>query len=131
MALPFGQAGNHFAPWIDQHGMAPGAAAILMAATLSGGQNITLILDGPRAQEDLPVGGACGVSEGRRHHNQREIAHGSVKLRESQIVADRKPDASNGRLECLLLRSACTDRHRFVVRFVAFTETERSEEHTS
>src|SRR5690606_40639925 len=47
-----GQASQHLAPGIDQHGMPPGSAAILMLAALGAGEHVALVLDRPRPQQN-------------------------------------------------------------------------------
>jgi hypothetical protein len=65
----------HFAVKISPHGstiiLLPCVmAAVFMAPALSDREQVALVLDGPGAQQDFPVGAAGRIGEGRRHHDQ-------------------------------------------------------------
>src|ERR1700677_4666893 len=57
--------GENTAPWVDHDGVTERIAAVLMMAALGRRQHETTILDGARAVEDMPMGVAGLVGEGR------------------------------------------------------------------
>ncbi|CAM2144754.1 hypothetical protein PT2222_160149 [Paraburkholderia tropica] len=118
---------DDFAPRVDQHAVAPGAAAVLVRAALRRGEHVALVLGRAGAQQDLPVRAARGVRERRRHDHQRaavRAAHAAVQLGKAQIVADRQAHAAERRIEGLHL-GAGPDGARLVERFGAFLEVEQ------
>ena len=62
-------------------------------ADLVRGEDEGLVLDRPRAQQDLPVVAAGGRGEGGGDGEQAGAAHGEdpVQLGEAQVVADGQP----------------------------------------
>jgi hypothetical protein len=64
-------------------------------ADLVGGDHEGLVLDRPRADQDLPVGAAGDLGEGRRHeqHARALDRQGAVELGEAQVVADGQSEA--------------------------------------
>jgi hypothetical protein len=86
------EAGQHFAPGVDDHAVAVGHAAVGMAAALGRSQQVALVLDGAGAQQQFPMGAARGLGKGRRQHQQVELAQGAKHFREAQIVADAQAD---------------------------------------
>src|SRR5476649_1449183 len=122
-ARPFLYYGNDLAPWVDQHAVAPGPAAVFVFAALRGGQHVALVFDRARLEQRVPVRLARRVGERGRHDHQRAIAHFSVKLGKPQVVAHRQPDASEWRIKRTHFASR-TDRAGFVEGFRPFLEIE-------
>ena len=58
------------------------------------------------------------IGKGRRHHHQRAIAHGAVKLGETQVIADRQTNPAERRIEGRYLH-AVLNGARLVVTFFA------------
>ena len=63
-----GRLGHHRSPRVDDHAAAEAAAARIVVADLSGGEHVALVLDGPGAQQHLPVVAPGVQHEGGRHH---------------------------------------------------------------
>ena len=61
---------QHLAPGVDDHAVAVGAAAVLVHAALRRRDHVALVLDRPRAQQQLPMRESGGVGERRRHAQQ-------------------------------------------------------------
>ena len=88
--------GDDCAPRVDDHGVAPGLAAILVAAALGRGEHPRACLDGTRAQQHLPMSlpGGTGEGAGHRQHTRPRLGEQAVEIGEAQVVADREPDDS-------------------------------------
>ena len=71
-AFAFGQAGDDVAPGVDNHAVAVGAPAVVVAAALRGGEQIALVFDGAGAQQQLPMGAAGGVGGARNNSGKRK-----------------------------------------------------------
>jgi hypothetical protein len=52
----FGQARQHLAPGVNDHAVAPGAAAAGVTPALGTGEHVALVFDGPGTQQDSPSG---------------------------------------------------------------------------
>src|SRR5438552_1203660 len=85
------QLSDDRAPRIDKYAVTVGPAAVRMNAPLCGRQHIALIFYGARFQQDMPVRGTGHCGERRGHDDQDRVAIGAIKLRETQVVAHRKP----------------------------------------
>jgi hypothetical protein len=94
------------------------------AATLGHGQHVTLILDRPRPQQDFPVCPPGGLGEGGRNHQQVCDTERSIKLRKSEVVADRQADPPKRRAEGDRL-TAGLDGRTLVVALVTLPEAEK------
>ena len=57
---------QHLAPGVDQQTVTRGFSVISMPTALGAGQNVALVLDGPRAQQDFPVCPPGLLGEGGR-----------------------------------------------------------------
>ena len=79
-------------PWVDEHRMAPGPAAIGVQPALRSSEDVALVLDGARAQQQLPVRSTGRRRERGRHEDQRALAEPAVELGEAHVVADRQAD---------------------------------------
>src|SRR5262249_3412653 len=80
---------------VDDHRAPAGADAGRVLADLVGGDDERLALDGPRAQQDLPVVARGRERERGRHADDLRAAHGedAVELREADVVTDAQPEA--------------------------------------
>ncbi len=80
--------------------MAEGLAAFRMVAALRRREDEGAGLDGPRAQQQMPVGQTCGSREGGGH--RQELGPGlrqrPVERRKAQIVADRHAEPAPGEI---------------------------------
>ena len=87
------------APGIDDHAVAVGQVLFLLSG-LIGCQDIAEVFDGPGAQQGLPMGLARGIGEvGRREDDLCALKrHGSIQLREPNVIADGQAQASQGRV---------------------------------
>ena len=87
-AFPFGQHGQDFAPGVDNHAVAEGAAAVFVQAALSGRQNVALVFHRTGAQQQFPMRLAGGVGEGGGQQKRVKPALGAEKFGEAQVVAN-------------------------------------------
>ncbi|MNT56065.1 hypothetical protein D3C86_1704020 [compost metagenome] len=71
-----------------------------MRPALSGREHITLRLDGPRANQHIPVRGAGHGGKGRRRGNQFRTGRTqlAVQLREAQVITDRQANPAHRRI---------------------------------
>ena len=117
---------QHLAPGVHDHAVAPGSAAVFVRAALRGGQHVALVLDGARAQQQLPVGAAGGVGEGRGHtqHVAGRQHQRAVQLGEAQVVADAQAHAQSAGLH-RHRAVASLQRAAFVVALAAVVEGEK------
>ena len=86
-------------PWVDHHRVAMGLAAVRMHAALRGGDDMGQVLDRARAQQRFPVCCAGGLGKCGGHEDQVDVAECPVQFREAQVVADRKPDTAERRVD--------------------------------
>ena len=119
-----GQLVHNIAPWVDEHGLSPRLAAIFMHTTLTTSQHITLVFYCTGAQQQFPMGLACGVGKRRRqkHHIKRQL--GAKKLRKTHVVANalRHRDAVDFQLRHF---STGLYRVRLLIRFAQALKTKQ------
>src|SRR5215475_7766969 len=72
--------------------MAESRAPVLMQTALGGREHVAAILDGTRADQDVPVGLAGLLGKRRRNGNERGagLRERAVKRWKTQIIADRQ-----------------------------------------
>ena len=78
--------------------MPPGAAFVVMPATLVRREYITLRFDCPGLQQNFPVRFACGMRKGRWHKNNigTGVTQSLILFRETQIKTNRQADITDG-----------------------------------
>ena len=124
MPGPLVPLGDDRSPRIDQHRVAVGAPPARMLAALRGREHVALVLDGARAQQQMPVRRAGRRGECRRHQDQRERPHAAIELGKAQVVAHRQPDAAARQVDGHHV-GARLDGLAFVVAFLAAREREQ------
>ncbi len=92
----FGLHRQHVAPRVDDHAVAPGAAAVFMRAALRAAHDVSEVFDGAGAQQHFPMLFAGGVGE--CGGQQVGIARGRLRQRpkqlgKAQVVADGESHA--------------------------------------
>ena len=89
---------QHSPPRVDDGGMPPGFPRPRMGPTLGGREHITLSLDGPRANQHVPMRRAGHRGKGRRCGNQLRAGgtQFTVQLWKSQVVTHRQADSTDG-----------------------------------
>src|SRR6185312_16992906 len=94
------QALEHPPPVIDDHAVAVGLAPVRMKPRLRRGEHEAEILDGPRAQQWLPMRAPRRLGEGGRDDEQLcpGGAQAAKELRKADVVAHREPKAAHGGL---------------------------------
>src|SRR3569832_387265 len=117
-ALSFRKHCLDITPRIDQHGVPPGAPAVMMLPSLRRGQHIALVFDGPGPQQDIPVRFAGRVSKSCGHDNQRALAHGAVHLRKTQVITNRQSNYAERRFKSADIQAG-DDGPGFVILFIA------------
>ena len=82
--------GQNLAPGRDDHGMAIGLTALGVGAGLGRRNDEGAILDRPRPLQDMPMGLAGDLGEGRRRgdHAGAGLGQGAVERREANVIAD-------------------------------------------
>jgi hypothetical protein len=95
-----------------------------MRAALRGSQDVALIFDRPRTQQQVPVGGAGCRGEGRGHEDEREVAEAAIELGEADVVAHRQAHATARQVQRHPLGPRF-DRAPFIVAFVVMRECEQ------
>jgi len=87
-------------PGVDNRRVAISLPWPRMHPALGGRQQITLGLDGPCANQHIPMGGAGDRGEGRGRGNQfsPRRAQLAVQLREAQVVTHRQAQAADRRI---------------------------------
>ncbi len=88
------QAIEYDAPGIDDHAVAMRLAAREVVAALRRRDDVSQIFDRARADQRLEMRAAGGGGEGRGHDDDVHVRHRAVQLGETQVVADRQPDAA-------------------------------------
>ncbi len=91
-------AGQHPAPGIDHHAVAPGLAPRLVGAALIGCNNVALVFDGTGPQQRLPVRLAGHGGKGGRHQQHAGTSSGqlAIQLGKAQIITDREAKGTKG-----------------------------------
>src|SRR5882672_9627645 len=97
-ALPIGCASEHSAPRVDDHRIAVVRKAMNIRTELARCDQIDLIFDRARADQNFPVGFSSRKSERARDRDDRSTVRSqlAIKLGKSQVVADAQPDGSKG-----------------------------------
>ena len=122
-ALAFGLAINDLAPRVDQHTIAVRFASVFVLAALRHCQYIALVLNGAGAQQHFPMRPPGRLGESGRDDVQVAGAQGAIQLRETQVVTNRQPDASEWRCKSNRL-AASFNRRALVVTLAALLKTE-------
>src|SRR3569832_1229584 len=89
-ALSFRKHCLDITPRIDQHGVPPGAPAVLMLPSLRRGQHIALVFDGPGPQQDIPVRFVKRKRKNNKHNKQHTHTQSAVQLRKTQVITYRQ-----------------------------------------
>ncbi len=97
-ATPGLLAGQHPAPGIDHHAVAPGLAPRLVSAALIGSNYVALVFDGASPQQRLPVrlAGHGGKGGGHQQHASSGSGQLAIQLGKAQIITDREAKGTKG-----------------------------------
>ena len=91
-AFVFRLHGDDVAPRVNNHAVPEGAPSVFVGAGLRGGDNVALVFHGAGAQQQLPMGFACGVGKRGGQHDEVGGGLGAEELGEAQVVADALGD---------------------------------------
>jgi hypothetical protein len=104
----------------NDHAVAVRHPAIFMLSPLSDCQQVALVLDGARTQQDFPVRATGRVGKGGRHHDQIDRRQGAIKLGKAQVVADRQGNAAKWGIDRSQL-IAGFDESSFIVSLISLS----------
>ena len=88
------QLRNDLPPWIDDHAVPPGVPSSGVSPELGRSQNVRLVFDGPRSQQDFPMRPARRDGEGGRDGENPAPLAGvvAVEFRKPQVLSDAQTD---------------------------------------